>query len=367
MLCSTSTTIMRCLTTSKKVIFDIIDDQIRQLLWRYCSTSSKEVLFEVIDEKFNDKLDDEENKKSSSTQKVFFDISALFDIINDQNQLPKRPFFDINALFDLKYLVRHHQMIKSITSLMMRKQNALYNIIDDQIHQQSLVRHERMKCCSTSSMIKFIKCYGAADGKAQRKDVSTIPSLEVSRTPEKLIDVISTATVPVKTTENINAALIIKDPSNLKPSSTDFVPQTSMSKDIWLQSERELRRERRKQSNRESARRSRLKKQALSEDLAAKVQTLTTENMTLKLEMNELKESSEKLRLENATLMVNLKKMDELRMRKPFGTVNLLARVNNSDSTERDGDSYENPSSGSTLRQLLDGSPCRTADAVAAG
>ncbi|KAL3814789.1 hypothetical protein ACJIZ3_016057 [Penstemon smallii] len=195
-----------------------------------------------------------------------------------------------------------------------------------------------------------------ADGNAQRKDVLTIPALEVSRTPEKLKDVISTATVPVKTTENINADLILKDPSNSKPSSTNFVPQTSTPKDIWLQSERELRRERRKQSNRESARRSRLKKQALSEDLAGKVQILSAENMSLKSEMNILKERSEKLRVENDTLMVNLKRM---RMKKPFGTVNLLARVNNSDS-----DSSERNENGTKLRQLLDGSPCRT---VAAG
>lgn len=44
--------------------------------------------------------------------------------------------------------------------------------------------------------------------------------------------------------------------------------------------------------------------QAESEELARKVESLTTENVTLKSEINQLSESSEKLRKENETLMV---------------------------------------------------------------
>ncbi|KAK6158831.1 hypothetical protein DH2020_006145 [Rehmannia glutinosa] len=217
------------------------------------------------------------------------------------------------------------------------------------------------------------------NGKAQEKS-SIVPAVEVGRASEKMIDVIPTANPPVKTMEDMNTALELKDPSLNVKSSPTSVPQSSMPNETWLQNERELKRERRKQSNRESARRSRLRKQAETEELAVKVQALTSENMTLKSEIHKLMESSEQLKLENTALMeklkhaqlgqteeINLHKIDDQRL-KPVGTVNLLARVNNSDSTDRrneDGDSHENRSPRAKLRQLLDASP-RT-DAVAAG
>lgn len=74
--------------------------------------------------------------------------------------------------------------------------------------------------------------------------------------------------------------------------------------EAWIQNDRELKRERRKQSNRESARRSRLRKQAEAEELAIKVESLKTENMALKSELSRLTDNSERLRVENATLMV---------------------------------------------------------------
>ncbi|KAH6784998.1 hypothetical protein C2S51_000426 [Perilla frutescens var. frutescens] len=205
------------------------------------------------------------------------------------------------------------------------------------------------------------------DGKANKK-TSLAPVVEVGRTSEKMTDVIS-------------PALELNDPSLNAKSSPTGVPLPSIPNESWLQNERELKRERRKQSNRESARRSRLRKQAETEELAVKVQGLNSENMTLKSEINKLMESSEKLKLENAALLeklkgaqlgqtgeVNLHKIDDLRL-KPVGTVNLLARVNNSDSSDvrnEDSDSYEIRSSpGTKLHQLLDSSP-RT-DAVAAG
>ncbi|KAK4418595.1 Common plant regulatory factor 1 [Sesamum alatum] len=217
------------------------------------------------------------------------------------------------------------------------------------------------------------------DGKVEKKN-SIVPALEVGRASDKMIDVIPRANGPVKAMENMNTTLELKDPSLTVKSGPTNVPQASMPSETWLQNERELKRERRKQSNRESARRSRLRKQAETEELANKVQALTSENMTLKSEINKLMESSEKLKVENAALMeklkdaqlgqtdeVSLQKMDDLRL-KPVGTVNLLARVHNSDSTDRrneEGESYENRSPGAKLHQLLDSSP-RT-DAVAAG
>ncbi|KAF5945015.1 hypothetical protein HYC85_015243 [Camellia sinensis] len=130
-----------------------------------------------------------------------------------------------------------------------------------------------------------------------------------------------------------------------------------------LQNDRELKRERRKQSNRESARRSRLRKQAEAEELATRVESLVTENMSLKSEINQLTENSKKLKLETAMLMEKLKNAQGGR------TENLLSRVNNSGSVERSDEGSEmyesNSKAGAKLHQLLDTSP-RT-DAVAAG
>jgi plant G-box-binding factor len=72
------------------------------------------------------------------------------------------------------------------------------------------------------------------------------------------------------------------------------------------QDERQLKRERRKQANRESARRSRLKKQAEVEGVMMRYESLNVENVALKTELDQLKEDSEKLRNENAALMVLL-------------------------------------------------------------
>ncbi|GAB4858406.1 hypothetical protein Ancab_009878 [Ancistrocladus abbreviatus] len=120
----------------------------------------------------------------------------------------------------------------------------------------------------------------------------------------------------------------------------------SKPSDISKQDERELKREKRKQSNRESARRSRLRKQAETEELAKKVESLVVENMALRSEINKLAEDMEKLRSENAALMEKLKNVqvqvdktvvsdrtDDQGM-KNVNTENLLSRVNNSVSND---------------------------------
>lgn len=216
----------------------------------------------------------------------------------------------------------------------------------------------------------------SGDGKDQKKS----NTVEISCGSAKPVDGITPGNLPRKNGENPKTTLALKEPSDLNAKSSQTnLSQASMPSDNWLQNERELKRERRKQSNRESARRSRLRKQAEAEDLSAKVQILTAENMTLKSERNKLVETSERLRLENAKLMeklgnarlvetgVNIHKIDDLRL-KPIGTVNLLSRVNNSESSDtsnEDGASYEERNHGTKLHQLMDASP-RT-DAVAAG
>ncbi|KAB1998952.1 hypothetical protein ES319_D12G126400v1 [Gossypium barbadense] len=137
-------------------------------------------------------------------------------------------------------------------------------------------------------------------------------------------------------------------------SSPTNVPRV-MTSEIWLQNERELKRERRKQSNRESARRSRLRKQAETEELARKVEALTAENTTLRSEINQLTEKSEKLRLENATLVEGLKN----------GELGYAKDIIMNKKADKEGEMYEKKSnSGAKLHQLFDPSP--RADAVAA-
>lgn len=59
--------------------------------------------------------------------------------------------------------------------------------------------------------------------------------------------------------------------------------------EMWLQDEREVKRQRRKQSNRESARRSRLRKQAECDDLGTRATKLVEENEQLRSENDKFK------------------------------------------------------------------------------
>lgn len=223
-----------------------------------------------------------------------------------------------------------------------------------------------------------------------RTDIQSTP-LPVNAAPEK---VLGTAVTPTSVSgkavgpvlsPGMPTKLDLRNASgmNVKTSPTS-VPQpcAGLPSETWIQNERELKRERRKQSNRESARRSRLRKQAETEELAHKVDSLTDENVSLKSEINQLSEKSEKLRIENATLLEKLKSsqlgntqeivlnsIDDKRVT-PVSTENLLSRVNNSGTVDRNmeegGHLFEkNSNSGAKLHQLLDASP-RT-DAVAAG
>ncbi|KAK1420226.1 hypothetical protein QVD17_21650 [Tagetes erecta] len=168
--------------------------------------------------------------------------------------------------------------------------------------------------------------------------------------------------------------------SELKKSPTAITSATLAvaPSEALLLNERELKKERRKQSNRESARRSRLRKQAEAEELAVRVEALTTENLSLKSEINRLTDTSEKLKLQNAKLMEKLKTAqleqepeDPSSDPKSFSlsTANLLSRVDNGSSSSAggDGEVYEsnnNQKPSAKLRQLLDTSP--RADAVVA-
>ncbi|XP_055806089.1 G-box-binding factor 1-like isoform X2 [Solanum dulcamara] len=77
----------------------------------------------------------------------------------------------------------------------------------------------------------------------------------------------------------------------------------------WIQDERELKRQKRKQSNRESARRSRLRKQAECEELQRRVEALSHENHSLKDELLQLSEECEKLTSENNSIKEELTRL----------------------------------------------------------
>lgn len=128
--------------------------------------------------------------------------------------------------------------------------------------------------------------------------------------------------VPMPTTSlNIgmdlwNASPAGGTPMKTRPQSSGASPQVASATIVgregmlqdhqWIQDERELKRQRRKQSNRESARRSRLRKQAECEELQSKVENLSNENHVLREELHRLAEQCEKLTSENNSIMEEL-------------------------------------------------------------
>lgn len=80
----------------------------------------------------------------------------------------------------------------------------------------------------------------------------------------------------------------------------------SLHSQLWMQDERELKRQRRKQSNRESARRSRLRKQTECDELAQRAEVLKDENSNLRSELNRIRTEYEQLLAQNASLKERL-------------------------------------------------------------
>ncbi|XP_073042794.1 bZIP transcription factor 16-like [Primulina eburnea] len=75
---------------------------------------------------------------------------------------------------------------------------------------------------------------------------------------------------------------------------------------LWMQDERDLKRQRRKQSNRESARRSRLRKQAECDELASRAEALNEENASLRAELARIRSDYEQIFAQNASLKERL-------------------------------------------------------------
>ncbi|GAB2235396.1 hypothetical protein Droror1_Dr00025820 [Drosera rotundifolia] len=85
----------------------------------------------------------------------------------------------------------------------------------------------------------------------------------------------------------------------------------NMQSQLWLQDERELKRQKRKQSNRESARRSRLRKQAECDELAQRAESLKEENASLRAELERIRREHDQLVAENMNLKERLGQIPE--------------------------------------------------------
>ncbi|XP_057962705.1 G-box-binding factor 1 isoform X2 [Malania oleifera] len=110
----------------------------------------------------------------------------------------------------------------------------------------------------------------------------------------------------------VGAVKMRPNPSGISPAvapSAMVVREGVVPDHQWIQDERELKRQKRKQSNRESARRSRLRKQAECEELQARVETLNNENRTIREEMQKLLEECNKLTSENDSIKDELTRL----------------------------------------------------------
>ncbi|TKY70355.1 G-box-binding factor 1 [Spatholobus suberectus] len=101
---------------------------------------------------------------------------------------------------------------------------------------------------------------------------------------------------------------------NQSAASGVVTPPTIMGREValgekWIQDERELKRQKRKQSNRESARRSRLRKQAECEELQKRLESLGSENRTLREELQGVSEECKKLTSENNSIKEELERL----------------------------------------------------------
>ncbi|KAL5230771.1 hypothetical protein ABZP36_029547 [Zizania latifolia] len=154
-------------------------------------------------------------------------------------------------------------------------------------------------------------------GKSARKrslgDGAAVAKMEDVLTPSHILG--KTAILPnhcfpaqvIKpTATNVANSRALGTPISL-PTGVIVPSHTGVSTELLIKDERELKREKRKQSNRESARRSRLRKQAETDDMATQVESLKAENTSLRSEISRLSGSSKKLRLENSALMGKLK------------------------------------------------------------
>ncbi|KAL6905867.1 hypothetical protein ACP4OV_003468 [Aristida adscensionis] len=149
------------------------------------------------------------------------------------------------------------------------------------------------------------------DNRSSQNGVSRSPSEGKVNQSMAIMPMPSGAQVPGPTT-NLNIGMdywantASSTPAIHGKATATTVPGAVVPAEQWIQDERELKRQRRKQSNRESARRSRLRKQAECEELAQRAEVLKQENASLRDEVNRIRKEYEELLSKNNSLKEKL-------------------------------------------------------------
>ncbi|CAL9084690.1 unnamed protein product [Musa textilis] len=169
---------------------------------------------------------------------------------------------------------------------------------------------------SISFLSFFLRTAAEASQSGSQNGVTRTPSQAMLSHPMSMVSMPATAPGAVAgPTTNLNIGMDYWGaPSSSPIPMHGKIPATAVGGaavpgapgDIWLQDERELKRQRRKQSNRESARRSRLRKQAEYEELAQRAEALREDNASLRAELTRINKDYEQLLSQNTLLKEKL-------------------------------------------------------------
>ncbi|XP_015619717.1 bZIP transcription factor 1-D isoform X1 [Oryza sativa Japonica Group] len=147
--------------------------------------------------------------------------------------------------------------------------------------------------------------------RSSQNGVSRSPSQAKLNQTMAIMPMTSSGPVPAPTT-NLNIGMdywantASSTPAIHGKATPTAAPGSMVPGEQWVQDERELKRQRRKQSNRESARRSRLRKQAECEELAQRAEVLKQENTSLRDEVNRIRKEYDELLSKNSSLKEKL-------------------------------------------------------------
>ncbi|KAM0929957.1 hypothetical protein ACQ4PT_001265 [Festuca glaucescens] len=143
--------------------------------------------------------------------------------------------------------------------------------------------------------------------RSSQNGVSRSPSQAQLKQTMTIVPMPSSGLVPGPTT-NLNIGMeywantASASPAMHGKATPTAAPGAVVPPEPWMQDERELKRQKRKQSNRDSARRSRLRKQAECEELAQRADVLKQENASLRDEVNRIRKEYDLLISKNSSL-----------------------------------------------------------------
>nr|AAO06116.1 bZIP transcription factor ZIP1 [Hordeum vulgare subsp. vulgare] len=149
------------------------------------------------------------------------------------------------------------------------------------------------------------------DVRSSQNGVSPSPSQAQLKQTSAIMQMPSSGPVPGPTTNLKIGMDYWANTASSSPALHGKVTPTAIPGDLaptepWMQDERELKRQKRKQSNRDSARRSRLRKQAECEELAQRAEVLKQENASLKDEVSRIRKEYDELLSKNSSLKDNI-------------------------------------------------------------